>query len=64
MDWVMIIIAFSGPVDGKSISVATAQFETKALCQSAAKQIRENVRQNDGSKPMVGMCFPATEAAN
>jgi hypothetical protein len=59
MHWVLILIGVGGP-DG--VSLATAQFETRALCQAAADQIRGAVKVND-QPAVAGMCVPATESA-
>ena len=58
MDWVLIIV---GAIDS-SVSIATAQFETQALCQAAADFLRENVTSN-GREMIGGVCLPVTEAA-
>lgn len=63
MDWVLIILAVSGPGDEQYLSVATAQFETKELCQFAADHLHEKIKRGV-EKPIVGMCFPATNSAS
>lgn len=59
MHWVLILIGVGGP-DG--IALATAQFETQALCQAAADQVRGSIKVND-EPAVAGMCVPATEDA-
>lgn len=58
MDWVLVLI---GAAD-QGVSLATAQFETKELCEAAAAWLRGNVDVN-GSPAIAGICFPATAAA-
>ena len=58
MDWVLVLI---GAAD-QGVSLATAQFETHALCQAAADFLRERVDVN-GKPAIAGVCFPATIAA-
>jgi len=58
MDWVLVLIGVADP----GVSLATAQFETLALCDAAANYLRENVEVN--SRPAIaGICFPATISA-
>ena len=59
MHWVLILVGMGGP-DG--VSLATAQFETEALCQAAATRIRDSVKVND-QPAIAGICVPATEDA-
>jgi hypothetical protein len=59
MHWVLVLIGVGGP-DG--IALATAQFETRALCQAAAEQIRDSIKVND-QPGVAGVCVPATEDA-
>ena len=58
MDWVLIIV---GAIE-TSVSIATAQFETRELCQAAADYLMENVKSQ--GRDMIGaFCLPATETA-
>ena len=63
MDWVLIIIGSTDVMDGNVMTVATAQFETKELCETVASWLRENVKQGANIRPLVGVCFPATTGA-
>jgi len=58
MDWVLVLI---GSAD-QGVSLATAQFETKELCEAAAAWLRQNVDVN-GSPAIAGVCLPATVSA-
>ena len=58
MDWVLVLI---GGVD-QGVSLATAQFETRELCEAAAAWLRQNVDVN-GREIIAGICFPATSSA-
>ena len=58
MDWVLILIS---AVD-QGVSLATAQFETRELCEAAAAWLRNNVDVN-GNPAIAGICFPATSTA-
>lgn len=58
MDWVLVLI--SGVDQGASL--ATAQFETRELCEYAAAWLRQNIDIN-GRSTIAGICFPATSSA-
>jgi len=57
MDWVMVIV---GQGVNENLAIATAQFETKALCEAAAEWLRNAVEVN-GSPALVGLCLQARE---
>lgn len=57
MGWVIILLGVAGPFEG---SMATAQFETEALCREAAKEVQLRLTFGDDESPaLVGICFPA-----
>lgn len=57
MDWVMIIIGAGG---GEAMALATAQFETKELCEAAAEWLGQRVKYNE-QPAVVGLCVQARE---